>query len=90
MINTTSPAKMRILTNKKTRVYKLPFYDETSVISSEDLKRDEFHERSLPVSQISLTKTKQLPCRINLWPQLEKLLSRLTHNPWAEKYMHLT
>lgn len=91
MMNTISPDKMRILTNKKTRVYKLPFYDETSVISSEDIKRDEFHERSLPASQNSLMKTKP-PRRINLWSQLEELLSRLAQSnyyPWVEKHTHL-
>lgn len=42
MMETTSPAKIRILTNKETRVYELLLCDETSAISSEDLEKDEF------------------------------------------------
>lgn len=44
-METTSSAKIRILTNKETRVYELLLYDETSVVSSEDLEKNEFHEK---------------------------------------------
>lgn len=45
MMETTSPARIRMLTNKETRVYELLLCDETSAISSEDLEKDEFHEK---------------------------------------------
>lgn len=44
-METTSPAKIRILTTKETRVYELLLYVETSAISSEDLEKNEFHEK---------------------------------------------